>query len=469
MTDKNQPKTLKHRMHVMQAEAASISVAIHVAFILLAGSIVAVRWINKEAAEFAGENIDRPKLERRQLQMPVKVKNMQKKSRRPQVKTRMATASQTAFQLPDMTKGKGLDSAGFGDDYGSAGAGRRDLSGLGAAGSLGFGVSGVNFFGVKSSGEKLMFVIDASKDMLLDEKGAFYTYQYVKDRLFEMVSGMKAATLFNVMVFDGLNKDGWVHMFKPQMVPATEANRDALKAWFDPINKTPASVGALKKQANYKPNRQYDSVYAKEPRDWTLGATAAMEQTPDNIFILGSGWNLQHISYERQQEMFHPGKTREQWLKSEGWSTTQAEEAEANYMAMVDKAKKMLEQENKARAEKGIPKKFIHNWHRYMIEMDWEIPQRAPRPRQRYNYDEIMDHVKAVVQFNYLPKKLSPPKVHFVFLVPSNYKVNSGTEDDVERVQNIKKMTATFKGRFEYLRGAKSMENLLKLNPLLIE
>ncbi|MCF7849353.1 MAG: hypothetical protein K9M45_10915 [Kiritimatiellales bacterium] len=469
MKDKQPPKTLKHRMQIMQAEAASISVAIHVAFILLAGSIVAVRWINKEAAEFAGENIDRPKLERRQLQMPVKVKNMQKKSRRPQVKTRMSTASQTAFELPDMTKGKGMDSAGFGDDYGSAGAGKRDLSGLGAAGSLGFGVSGVNFFGVKSSGEKLMFVIDASNDMLLDSKGGFYTYQYVKDRLFEMVSGMKAATLFNVIVFDGRNKNGWVYMFKPQMVPATEANRDALKAWFDPINKTPASVGALKKQANYKPNREYDSVYAKEPRDWALGATAAMEQTPDNIFILGSGWNRQEISQKRQEEMFHPGKTREQWLKSEGWSMEQAEKADAEYDAQREKAKKMLEVENKARAEKGLPKKFIHNWFTYMKELDWEIPQQAPRPRNHYEYDEVMDHVKAVATFNYKPKDLAPPKIHYVFLVPSNYKVNSGDEAEVERVQNLKKMTATFKGRFEYLRGAKTMENLLNLNPLLIE
>ncbi|MCF7849947.1 MAG: hypothetical protein K9M45_13930, partial [Kiritimatiellales bacterium] len=111
MSEHKKPNTLKHKMHVMQAEAASISVAIHVAFILLAGSIVAVRWINKEAAEFAGENIDRPKLERCHLQMPVKVKNMQKKSRRPQVKTRMATAAQNAFQLPDMMSGKGLDSS----------------------------------------------------------------------------------------------------------------------------------------------------------------------------------------------------------------------------------------------------------------------------------------------------------------------------------------------------------------------
>jgi hypothetical protein len=80
-----------------------------------------------------------------------------------------------------------------------------------------------------------------------------------------------------------------------------------------------------------------------------------------------------------------------------------------------------------------------------------------------------MDHVKAVAIFNYKAKRLAPPRIHYVFLVPSNYKANSGSEADQERVQNLKKMTGAYKGRFEYLRGAKTMENLLNLNPLLID
>ncbi|MCF7849354.1 MAG: hypothetical protein K9M45_10920, partial [Kiritimatiellales bacterium] len=312
-------------------------------------------------------------------------------------------------------------------------------------------------------------LIDGSRDMLLDKKGGFYTFQYVKDRLYEMVNGMKAATLFNVMVYDSINRNGKIYMFQQQMVPATEANREAMKAWFKPINANPASVGAFNKLANYTPRTEYDTMCGTDPRDWTKATQAAMEQTPDNIFILGSGWGAQWISRQRQAELFHPGKTIEEWLKSEGWSQERADKARAEFKVVADKAKKVLEQENKARAEKGLPKKFIHDIRSYMREMQWEIPQTPPWPRGHYEYDEVMDHLKTVTQFNYTPKKQRPPKIHYVFLVPSDYKVNQGTESEMEKVRNIKNMTSTYKGRFEYLRGAKTMENLVSLNPLLVD
>jgi hypothetical protein len=455
---------LKHHMHVMQAEAASISVAIHVLFILLAGSIVAVRWINKEAAEFQGDNIERPKLERRQLQMPVKVKNLQKKSRRPKVKTRMATVTKSAFDLPNM-KGMGLDMSGFGDDYGG-GAGGRDLSGLGGAGSLGFGISGVNFFGIKSKGEKLLFIVDASKDMLLDKKGGYYTYQYVKDRIWEMVSGMKAATLFNVMVYDNRGNKAAVYMFKPQMVPASEANRDALKVWFDPINKNPSSVGAVKKLANYQQRYEYETVIGPDAQEWLGTVQAAMEQRPDNIFILSSEWGRHHIPTEKREEMFSIDyDDKKEWLASQGWSEERLKEHKRQNEAVRDKTKKMLARENAKRAAKGLPPKFIRHWRSYARELGLEWPKDPPNmsPRHHYNEEEIMDHLKMVATFNYKPKKLRFPLIHFVYLVPSDYKAH-GEEKEIRNVTQIRDVTKKFRGRFEFLRGAKTMENLLALN-----
>ncbi|MCF7849350.1 MAG: hypothetical protein K9M45_10900 [Kiritimatiellales bacterium] len=464
MADINGKNTLKHKMHVMQAEAASISVAIHVLFIVLAGSIVAVRWINKEAAEFAGENIDRPKLERRQLQMPVKVKNMQKKSRRPQVKTRMSAAAKTSFELPNMSS-MGLGLNGFGDDY-DGGAGRRDLSGLGGAGSLGFGISGVNFFGIKSKGEKLLFIVDASKDMLLDKKGGYYTYQYVKDKIREMVDGMKAATLFNVMVYDNKGNTSSVYMFQQQMVPATEANRDALKKWFDPINKNPRSVGEVKKLANYQPRFEYDSLVGPDAMEWAGAVQAAMEQTPDNIFILSSEWGQHVIPKEKRETMFNIDyDDQKEWLASQGWNEERLKEHKRQSDAIRDKTKKALEKENKRRAAQGLPPKFIHHWHSYAKELGWEWPKNPPQMHERwhFNEDEIMEHLKAVSLFNYKPKKLRNPLVHFVYLVASDYQTHAN-EKEAENVSRLRSVTKAFRGRFEFLHGAKTMENLLALN-----
>jgi len=130
----------------MQAEAASVSIAIHILFFMLAGSIVAVRWLNKPEAEFTSENVERPKLERRKLQMPVRVKKMQRKSRRPAIKNRLTFAKST-FR-PTSIKAVGLVAEGF--DYNDA---ESALTGLA---SLGFSIPNFNLFGTdKSAGNEL--------------------------------------------------------------------------------------------------------------------------------------------------------------------------------------------------------------------------------------------------------------------------------------------------------------------------
>ncbi|MCF7849351.1 MAG: hypothetical protein K9M45_10905 [Kiritimatiellales bacterium] len=469
--------TLKHRMHVMQAEAASISIAIHLLFILLAGSIVAVRWINKEAAEFAGDHVDRPKLERRQLQMPVKVKNMQKKSRRPQVKTRMSTAAKTAFRVPDMMKARGLDdSVSFNEDYDTS-TGTRDLSGLGAAGNLGFGISGVNFFGIKSSGEKLVFIVEDSKRMLEDKKGGFTTYKYVKKRLHEMVDGMKAATLFNVMLYDSDRNRHFVKMFSQKLIAATDANRDELNKWFVPINNDPKSTGHTRKEKNYTPRTEYDSFIGTDTKWWLTPVQAAMEQGADTIFILGSGWGSHELSDKRRLKLYGDSRENEhKWLISHGWTDERIKQRDADYKAVMDRAKKMLGKENEARKAKGLPPKFVRHMHEYARELGMQIPEAPPssparqKARRPYTFDNVTDHIKAAYTYNYIPKKMPRPQIHFVYLIPSDYKAGTtGGGGEIERVKYLRVMTRDYRGRFEYLRGSKTMKNLLKYNPALLE
>jgi len=213
--------SLKKKAAVCSAEAAAISIAIHVLIIVFAGSIVAYEYIKRQDAAFEGKNVNRPKLERRQLQMPVKVQNLQKKSRRPKVSSRMTSASKSALALPDMSAlGMGLGKDG--DAFGAAGAGadggaERELSSMGAAGSLGFGISKVNFFGAKSKGEKIVFIVDTTKEMVTDEKGGYYTYKFAKDRIRQLVDKMRAATLFNVILYGGTHTPIVTAQFSEQL------------------------------------------------------------------------------------------------------------------------------------------------------------------------------------------------------------------------------------------------------------
>ena len=301
---------LKKKTLVCSSEAAAISIGIHILLLVFAGSIVAIKYVQKRDAAFTGENISRPKLERRQLEMPVKVQNLQRKSSRPKVTSRMASVSQTSFSLPDM--------AGLGDIGGSfdrSGSGERSLSSMGAAGSLGFGISGVNFFGAKSTGEKMVFIIDASKSMLEDRKGGYFTYIFAKNRIMEMIDGMSSATLFNVMAYARER----VVMFKNELVPATPANREAFKKWFAPLNSSPENVANLNDLGNFYQARLYeDSEIDNDLQDWVLPVQAAMEQKADNIFVLCGGYGWQGVSSKFVLKKFKI-ESVEDWFESKGW------------------------------------------------------------------------------------------------------------------------------------------------------
>jgi hypothetical protein len=456
---------LKKKTLLCSTEAAAISIGIHVLLVLFAGSIVLIKYVQKREAAFTGENISRPKLERRQLQMPVKVQNLQKKSGRPKVTTRMVSASQSSFALPDITGMGGGGDIGF---ERADSAGERTLSSMGVAKGLGFGTSGVNFFGTKSKGEKLVFIVEAAKLMVEDSKGGYLTYQFVKDRLHQMIEGMNSATLFNVMVYSGSK----TVMFRPQMVPATPENKAALKAWLVPLNATPDSTGDIKGLGTeYIPVVQYDSVIQTEAMQWLKPAQAAMEQHADNIFILCSGWGDHTISPARKAELFGlDADQQEAWLTSKGWPPDRVQRSKDKMDELKAKAEKILAEENAARAKKGLPPKIIAggsvSWSYMFNELKLTQPEMPPDmtyelARHYYEVDEVIGHLDAVYKYNYIPQKLDKPKVHVVELIAAD----ENPSDQGDKLIFLQKIAQSFKGRFMFLRGAKTMELLIKYNP----
>ncbi len=448
--------SLKTKAAVCSAEAMLVSIIVHVLIIVFAGSLVAYEYIKRKDAAFEGQNVNRPKLERRQLQMPVKVKNLQKKSRRPKVKSRMTSASKSALALPDMSAlgmGLGKDGDAFGAG-GGLGTGTTDLSSMGAAGSLGFGISKVNFFGAKSKGEKIVFIVSASKLMMEDERGGYFTYKFVKDRVYRLIDRMSSATLFNVMLYS----DGETAQFSPILLPATPENKEALKAWFDPVNSDPKNVGDIRAMANYESPFEYESVIGSLAGQWLKPAQAAMEQKADNIFILVPNWG----TYLRPKDK----DAIEKWWKENPAERLKMDRHEARRKERGEIAKKLLEKENKARAKKGLPPRIVKNIQSVMDEYKSKLPPSLPKgkqppPENGYTFKptEILDHLDAVYEFNYRPSKLEKPKIHFVKLIASD-----GEESSDNDVKTLKQVTRKFRGDFDYLRGAKTMENLLKYN-----
>jgi len=459
-TKKNRPVgadgALNRKALVCSSEAAAISIGIHVLLVIFAGSIVAMKYVQKRDAAFSGENIARPRLERRELQMPVKVQNLQKKSRRPKVTSRMASVSQASFALPDMV---GLGDVGGGFDR--SGGGERSLSSMGAAGSLGFGIAPINFFGAKSKGEKVIFVVEAEREMVQDSRGGYYTYQYAKDRLSDMISKLRSATLFNVMFFV---KDQTV-MFGPKLIPATEANKAAVVEWYAQVNDSPKVVGKISNMSQkYAAGFDYDSDVHRDASGWITAVQAAMEQRADNIFILCSEWGTHWICKENVKKMFEMDPDNEQeWLTSQGWSPEKVADYKKKMAAVNETAKEALNKENAAREQKGLPPRIVarSEWRHYMRnDLKLRLPSDPPRMSYRRSYvpEEIIEHFNAVYAYQYRPQKLDRPKIHMVKLIASD---DSSTRDSS---LGLKRVAKEFNGQFELLRGAKTMEDLIKYN-----
>ncbi|MEZ5432007.1 MAG: hypothetical protein R3F31_12705 [Verrucomicrobiales bacterium] len=94
------------------------------------------------------------------------------------------------------------------------------MQGFGADMGLGFEPDGVeskvNFFGIKSSGKRIAFVIDAEKFMLEDKKGGMPAYEKVKEEIGRMLAGLNRATAFNLLVYEG----GRLATFRDKLIPA---------------------------------------------------------------------------------------------------------------------------------------------------------------------------------------------------------------------------------------------------------
>ena len=466
--------SLKKKTTVCSTEAAAVSIAIHVLFAVFAGSWVAIKYVQKREAAFSSENIARPKLERRQLQMPVKVQNLQKKSQRPRVTSRMASVSKSSFALPDMSGlgglgGSGLGGAGQARD--GASAKRLELSSMGASGSLGFGIAGINFFGARSNGEKLAFIIDASKSMMVDEKGGYNTYKYAKDKVYAMINRLSSATLFNVMLYADQVGGKNAVMFRTQMVPATPENCEALKKWLEPLNADPKNTGKLDGfETSYISQIKYDTVIGGEAASWVKPVQAALEQGADNIFVLCAGWGDHIFGPEYQKKIgVDPAKEAE-WLKSKGWSPERVAAADKVLAEFYGKVDQILAAENRQREEKNLPPKIMDNaarWKYITEELKLTPPESRPyftvyafMDRSRYDFNEIIEHLRIVYEVNYIPKNLSKPQLHFVRLIAEN-DTASGSDDGTIW---LKKVATAFRGNYNFLRGAKTVENLMKYN-----
>ncbi len=321
-TKKNKRFFAKHA----KSSAALVSLGIHAVIIVLAISFVTVSVIQKDEQAFEAKPVNRPKMQLKKLQVPVKLK---KKTQKPKLRKRIVAnpkkLTAVDIKMPEITGVKGGMGAGAG-------------AGLGGAEAIGFTMPEINFFGAKAKGEKIVFVVHfgpqtmsagKKKDANGKEQEHYTPFSRmtgltIRNRLADLVDTLPAYTLFNVMAY--FAGDAWA--MEPKMQLATPANKQKVKDWMEPVNPLegeydhcfagkPNSVGKAYKNyptkvdnlpfyatkwcwPYYVPTHLEEKYAPDAPggfKHWGRGvAWALLEQKPDTIFVLTTnyidGWSV---------------------------------------------------------------------------------------------------------------------------------------------------------------------------------
>ena len=206
--------------------AILISLGIHVLLLIGAVSLTIMIISPKQKMMFEGKKS--PSLPARKLEHAIRVKQMQKQTRKPQILQRLVTEAPSKVALPEMPEMKTPDIKNLRDTplmnsrAGSIGGLGGGGGGAGRGLTGGMGYSDTKFFGENVRTRAIVICMDISPSMIA--KGVT---QDVLNETTKMLENMNVGTKFNVVVF----VDGG-EAFAPQMVYATQENKDKGLAWL---------------------------------------------------------------------------------------------------------------------------------------------------------------------------------------------------------------------------------------------
>ena len=426
-----------------------ISGGVHVVALFILGSITVYKYIIPDEAQFEEpspvvEEQPPPEVKIEIKQQPPKQQAMQS-LRMKQVGN--IAVSAVDVNLPNMQESFTV-SAGMG------GFGGGSLLG-GTRGTLGIGMSDISVFGLKTRAERILFVIDANRQMLTDAKGGLKSYKIIKDEITDMVGNLSAGTLFNVMMADRRNS----MFFKQQLVPAGQEVHQQLIQWITPINANARNAGlvegasgvgrerlqTLSNDANHE-----DILWANQAgNDTTFMTQLAIEQDVDAIFFI-AGY---HRGFERVRRRLTE-KEEADWIR---FSTTrkyqdQLAAHEKEVPIMQNRINYKMKKINEERRKKGQPDRVLDSrWGIYSdyreLGLEWETEHPGWRPNYFLESREIEKYFKKVVDILYTNKGSEKPSVNVILFLAGDEEMRKEWEDQLDDYTDF------FRGKYRIIRG----------------
>ena len=410
-----------------KSSALIVSLALHTILIIGAVSFVAVKIIIRDETSFEAKPVNRPKMPPKKLQVPVKVKPR----KTPKIRKQIVVKQRVNRKMPEI---KMPEVKGIKGGLGNAGSGA-----VGGIGGVGFSMPEINVFGVKSKGEKIYILLDASAEMMYDEMGGVEAYELIKKELIRIVGALPSTVLFNVIVFQ--NGQNYKALF-PSMALASKSNVEAMQKWIEPLNaatkgmkandygiKTLGPGGCRIEKIEVESIKSY--VY------WVNPALMAMRQQADSVYLLSCGWgplyhNLEHTA----------GSSAEirQWN------------------AYFKRAKEKYEKENEIRKKNGKPPRILRSESLVRTYFPG-----VPYPGHDVNFSytpRYMRNAMNTVRKEYYSK--TPSKSGLSKSNPSKYSFNViqfVRKSTPEANENLKKLSHLCRGAYRKLSGLKAVQS----------
>jgi len=304
----------------------------------------------------------------------------------------------------------------------------------------------VDFFSIKSKGERLVFLVDTSDDMMEDKKGGMNAYRIIKEEITTMIEQLPPGTLFNVILFSGRK----VEPFQSSLVRATSENKQQLRAFLSPVNEDPNNRG------------NKDSYKVQTP---VTGLGDYLSSNPAAISI----WKAVHVAFEMNADaifIISDGLAKHQYSISEGMKPDEKRAYLANKMDWNDakqeawdqarqKAEAWVERESEARKKKGLPPKVGANeWIIAQEKFGGQPPPDVP-PKQRWEQEDIIQHLRQLAVE--LKKEERNPR-----MPEFNYVAFLGPEEDwkPENDEMLQQFVRRFNGDYRVLNGLPALQNV---------
>ena len=426
-----------------------ISAGVHAVALFILGSITVYKYIIPDEAQF--EEPDAIVEEQPPPEVKIEIKQQAAPQQQAMQNLRMKQVGNVAVSAVDVNLPNMQQS--FTVSAGMGGFGSGSLLG-GTRGTLGIGMSDVSVFGLKTRAERILFVIDANRQMVTDAKGGLNSYKIIKDEITDMVGNLSAGTLFNVMIADRRNNK----VFKQQLVPAGQQVHQQLIQWMAPINadaRNPGlegarGVGRERLETLTEEAIQKDILWANSPGNDTAFMTQiAIEQDVDAIFFI-AGY---HRGFERVRRRLTEQEEAD-WIR---FSTSRKyQEQLAEHQKEVPLMQKRINDKmakiNAERTKKGQPARVLNSRHGIYsdtleLELKWETEHPGWRPVYWREPREIEKYFKAVVDVLYTNKGGVKPSVNVILFLAGDEEMREEWEDQLDDYADF------FRGKYRIIRG----------------